>query len=333
MGLHVIIPVAGIGTRLRPHTHTRPKVLVHVAGKPMLGHLLDELKRYDVEDVTLVIGHLGEDVRDYVTSAFDYKFHFVWQEEMKGLGHAIWITADLHRKAKDPLFIVLGDTLFVADFASILKTKENWIGVKEVEDPRRFGVVQLENGFIKAMVEKPQNPPTNLAVVGIYLIQDPAMLYSCLDEIVEQNVKTAGEIQLTDALQRMINRGTKMKPFPIAEWFDCGRPETLLYTNRRMLERMAKNNGMKTPSFPGVIIRPPVAIEEGAQVENSIIGPNVTLAEGTIIRDSIIEDSIISANAEVSQAILSGSIIADNAKVEGRPYNLNVGDSSEIRMA
>jgi glucose-1-phosphate thymidylyltransferase len=332
MGVHVVIPVAGVGTRLRPHTHTRPKVLVHVAGKPMLGHILDELRQYDVTDVTLVIGHLGEDVIEYVKGAFDYKFNFVWQEEMKGLGHAIWLTAEHLRKSKDPIFIVLGDTLFDANFDTILHSKDNWIGVKEVEDPRRFGVIVLENGLIKSMVEKPKDPPTNLAIVGIYLLQDAGLLYSCLDRVVEDNVRSAGEIQLTDGLQRMIDAGAKMKPFEINEWFDCGKPETLLDTNRRMLARLAGKNGAKTPQFPGSVVRPPVAIEAGAQIFGSIIGPNVTVAEGAIIKDSIITDSIISANAEVSQSILDQSIIADHSKVVGHTYQLNVGDSSEVRI-
>lgn len=332
MGVHVVIPVAGVGTRLRPHTHTRPKVLVHVAGKPMLGHILDELKRYDVSDVTLVIGHLGEDVIEYVKGAFDYKFNFIWQEEMKGLGHAIWLTHENLRKSSDPIFIVLGDTLFDANFDTILHSKDNWIGVKEVEDPRRFGVIVLENGLIKSMVEKPKDPPTNLAIVGIYLIQDAELLYSCLDEVVEDNVRSAGEIQLTDALQRMINRGAKIKPFEINEWLDCGKPETLLDTNRRMLAKLAQKNGGRGAEIPGCVIRPPVAIEAGAKIENSIIGPNVTVAEGSIIKNSIITESIISANAEVSHSILDQSIVADRAKVVGHTYQLNVGDSSEVRI-
>lgn len=333
MGLRVVIPVAGVGTRLRPHTHTRPKVLIHVAGKPMLGHILDELGNYDLEEVALVLGHLGEDIRDYVTGAYPYKFRFVRQEEMKGLGHAIWLTAAGARRASGPLLIVLGDTLFDADFASILKSKENWIGVKPVEDPRRFGVVVLEGDRIGAIVEKPAEPPSNLAVVGIYLIQEPDLLFECLEEIVKGDVRSAGEIQLTDALQGMIDRGAVMKPFEIREWYDCGKPETLLDTNRRLLARLHERDGSPPPErFPGCIIRPPVAIEEGAKIENSIIGPSVTIAEGAVVCDSLVEDSIISKDAEVSCALLRGSLIADNAKVTGRAYRLNVGDSSEMEI-
>ncbi len=333
MGLRVVIPVAGAGTRLRPHTHTLPKVLLHVAGRPMLGHILEELKNYDVEEVTLIIGHLGDKVRHYVGKEFPFRFRFIVQDEMKGLGHAIWLSAPGYRDADGPLLVILGDTLFAADFASILRSDENWIGVKEVDDARRFGVVVLEGDRIKAMVEKPEVPPTNLAVVGIYYFNRPKLLYQCLDEIVEKKVTTKGEIQLTDALDLMIHRGAVMKPFHIEAWYDCGKPETLLETNRLLLERMAKNGKLPaTGHHAGCVINSPVFIEKGAKLENSIIGPHVTIGEGSKVRDSIIRDSILSRHAEVSRSFLEGSIISDNAKVEGHTYRVHVGDSSDVQV-
>ena len=333
MGLRVVIPVAGVGTRLRPHTHTRPKVLVHVAGKPMLGHILDELKRYDIEEITLVIGHLGDQVIQYVTETYPYKFRFIWQKEAKGLGHAIWLTAEGYREAEGPLMIILGDTLFDADFASVVHSSDNWIGVREVEDPRRFGVAVLEGGMIKAMVEKPPDPPSNLAMVGIYAVQKPADLYGALDEIIERNVTTQGEIQLTDALQLMLERGTPFKPLVIDEWYDCGKRETLLDTNRRLLARFNEKDGAPEPErFPGCVIRPPVAIEQDAVIENSIIGPNVSVGAGSTIRNSLVEDSIISADAEVADCLLRESIIADNAKVNGQVLVVNIGDATHVQL-
>ena len=241
MGLRVIIPVAGVGTRLRPHTHTAPKVMLQVAGKPMIGHILDELKQYPVEEITLIVGHLGEAICTYVKQAYDFKFKFITQEELKGLGHAIWLTGDLYRDLKEPLLIILGDTIFEADFKSIIGSDSNWIGVKEVEDPRRFGIVELEDGRIRAMVEKPEHPTTNLAIVGIYYFTSGNLLYTCLDEIVLSGKTTKGEYQLTDALQLMLERGALMKPFMIDGWYDCGKPETLLSTNRILLsKRMAR---------------------------------------------------------------------------------------------
>ena len=333
MGLRVIIPVAGVGTRLRPHTHTAPKVMLQVAGKPMIGHILDELTQYDVEEITLVVGYLGDAIRTYVTQAYDFKFQFITQEELKGLGHAIWMTGDLYRNQRDPLLVILGDTIFDADFKTIIGSDANWIGVKEVDDPRRFGIVELEGETISAMVEKPENPSTNLAIVGIYYFTDGSMLYSCLDEIVSGNKMTKGEYQLTDALQMMLERGAVMKPFLIDGWYDCGKPETLLETNRTLLTKhQDEGDGLNGQTFEGSLIKPPVSIGKGVTIEDSIVGPYVTVADGVTIKNSIIRDSILSRDAQVESMLLDGSIIADNAKASGQSYTLNVGDSSEIHL-
>jgi glucose-1-phosphate thymidylyltransferase len=295
----------------------------------MLGHILEELRAYEVDEVILVVGYLGEQVREYVTQAFPYKFRFVEQAEMKGLGHAISLTKPESVGASGPTLIVLGDTLFDADFKSILDSDGNWIGVREVEDGRRFGIVELEGDRIKAMVEKPQNPPTNLAIVGIYLIQDSGHLYRCLDAIVEGDVRSAGEIQLTDALVRMLNEGAVMKPFKIDEWYDCGKPETLLDTNRRILDRDQRRGVLKNATGAGdVVVRPPVVIAPGAIVEASIIGPHVTLMEDAVVKNSMVEDSIVGRNAEILGAHLKSSIIGERAVVKGTPQALNIGDSS-----
>lgn len=331
MGLRVIIPVAGVGTRLRPHTHTAPKVMLHVAGKPMIGHILDELTKYDVEEITLVVGHLGDAIRNYVTRVYNFKFQFVTQEELKGLGHAIWMTGDLYRQTRDPLLIILGDTIFDADFKTIIGSDVNWIGVKEVDDPRRFGIVELEDGRIRAMVEKPEHPATNLAIVGIYYFTDARMLYACLDEIVQKEWMTKGEYQLTDALQEMLKRGSVMKPFVIDGWYDCGKPETLLSTNRLLLAKhLREGEPLASHAFSGSLIKPPVSVGKGVVIENSIVGPYVTVADGVVIRNSIIRNSILSNESQVESMLLDGSIIADNAKVTGQSNMLNVGDSSEI---
>lgn len=332
MGLRVVIPVAGVGTRLRPYTYSVPKAMVPVAGRPMLGHILEELRAYDVEEVTLIVGYLGDKIREYVSRAFPYKFRFVVQEEMLGLGHAISLSAPGYRDG-GPVLVILGDTIFDADFAAILRSNENWIGVHEVADPRRFGVVVLDGDRIQAMVEKPEVPPSNLAVVGIYYFADPAPLYSALDEIIETGVRTKGEIQLTDALQLMIRKGSVMKPFPIQGWFDCGKPETLLETNRSLLDKYASRGLLAIPAdvaVQGSIVNPPVAFEGKATLINAIVGPYVSVGDGATIRDSIVSDSIVADDASVEKAILRGSIVADNARVVGHAYRVNVGDTSEI---
>jgi glucose-1-phosphate thymidylyltransferase len=307
--------------------------MIQVAGRPMIGHILDELTHYDIEEVTLVVGHLGDAIRNYVTKAYPFKFQFVTQEELRGLGHAIWMTGDLYRGTDDPLLIILGDTIFDADFKSIIGSDDNWIGVKEVDDPRRFGVVELKNGVICAMVEKPEKPPTNLAVVGIYYFTDSRMLYECLDALIASGKTTKGEFQLTDALQCMIERKAILKPFVIDGWHDCGKPETLLETNRTLLAKRAARDGASSPPvFEGSLIKPPVSIGKGVKIENSIVGPYVTVADGVTIRNAIVRDSIVSQGAVVENMLLEGSIIADHAKAVGRTTHLNVGDSSELNL-
>lgn len=330
--VHALIPVAGVGSRLRPHTYSAPKVLVHVAGKPILGHILDELKDMGIKRLTLIVGYLGDMIRDYVDSTYNFETTYVHQEELRGLGHAIHLTRDVARN-EERLLIVLGDTIFKCDLRTVLSSEESLIGVKEVNDPKRFGIIELEGDRISAMVEKPDDPKTNLAIVGIYFMTQPSLLYDSLDELIASGKTTKGEYQLTDALQMMINRGTKFRPFLVEGWYDCGKPETLLETNREILAKERPFNASNhDASYPNSIINQPVSIAPTALVDSSIIGPYVTVADGAIIKNSVIRDSIISRKASVSNILLERSIISDNAKVESKPYRLNVGDSSELSL-
>lgn len=333
--MKAIIPVAGIGTRLRPHTHTQPKVLLPVAGKPMLAHILDELVNLGFDEVTFIIGYKGEMIRDFVTSHYNFKSNFVEQPEMRGLGHAIWLAKPYH-DTDEPVLIVLGDTIFKADLKQVFEGSESALGVHEVEDGRRFGIVELDSeSRVKRLVEKPQDPPTNLAIVGIYYITHPPRLFEALGEIVEKNVTTAGEIQLTDALQIMLDRGEPMRTFLIDGWYDCGKAETILSTNRDLLDKQmlgAKDYSNLASRYPECVIKMPVAIADDAKLENCIVGPHVSISAGSVLKDCIVRNSIIGENADVSSIILQDSLISDNAKVAGTLINLNVGDSSEITM-
>jgi glucose-1-phosphate thymidylyltransferase len=318
------VPVAGIGTRLRPHTHTVPKVLIHVAGKPILGHIIDSIKPLGIKDFVFVVGHMADRVGAYVSQAHpDLDATYVLQEQRQGLGHAIHLTRGAVKGR--PVFIVLGDTIFRADFESALGGDSNKIGVKAVEDPTRFGVVEVSGGTIVNMVEKPDDPPSNLAIVGIYYILDSELMYNCIDVVMEQDIRTKGEYQLTDALMEMINRGERMEAFEIEDWLDCGKPETLLETNKQLLDELGESGKVE-----GSIIVPPVFIAETAEIENSIVGPYVSIAEGAKVRTSIICNSIISRNASVHSSLMDSSLIGENAYVHGRTQRLNVGDSSRI---
>ena len=331
--MKAIIPVAGVGTRLRPHTHTAPKVLLHVAGKSILGHIVDELLGLNVTEISFIVGYLGKMVEQYIHDSYPMiHANFVEQEERNGLGHAIWL-ARQHFPKDEPLLIILGDTIFQADLAGALQSRNTLVGVKAVEDPRRFGVVEVGvDGYATAMVEKPDQPKSNLAIVGIYVIRSSALLFQCLDDMIREDHRTCGEFQLTDALQEMIHRGEKIETFPVEGWFDCGNPETMLETNRVLLTRNRTNNSVDAGQYPDSIIMPPVSISPRAHIIRSIVGPFVSVSDNAEVNNSIVSDSIISEGAVVSNILLESSIISNNARVKGHRSCLNVGDSSEISL-
>lgn len=322
--MKVVIPVAGIGTRLRPHTHTAPKALLHVAGKPLLGHILDSLKDLDFEEITFVIGFLGDKIIDYVKKNYDFKSRFIEQEELLGLGHAINIAIDDDEEGD--ILAVLGDTIVEIDWGGIIGKDKNFLGVRQVEDPRRFGVAEVDGNRILKLWEKPQDPPSNLALVGIYYIRDTQLLKESLREIIKSNIKTKNEYQVTDAFQVMLERGAEMYTYEIEGWYDCGKSETLLETNRHLLDVCKEC----APDIEGSVVIPPVFIDKSAKIENSIIGPYASIAAGVAIKNSIIRDSIISVDAIVVNGLLTGSLVGDHAEVQGHFEKLNVGDSSQI---
>lgn len=321
--MKAIIPVAGEGTRLRPHTHTVPKPLLRVAGKAILGHILDDVVEVGIRDVVLVVGYRGGHIVDYVNANYDLNLFLVEQRERLGLGHAIYLAKD--HVGEEPILVMLGDTIFKGDFARIVGSGGNYIGVKEVPDPERFGVVEVEHGRIIDLVEKPTEPRSRLAIVGIYCIRDTGNLFDALESIISEDLRTRGEYQLTDALNLMIRRGIDLQAFEIEGWYDCGKPESLLETNRELLEI----SGSRV-SVPGSIIIDPVNIGEDVEIDSSVIGPYVSIAGKTVVRKSIIRNSILGSGALVEDALLDSSLIGDNAVVRGIFKKLNVGDSSEI---
>ncbi len=321
--MRAIIPVAGVGSRLRPHTFTVPKVLLNVAGKPIIGHIMDKIIAAGFDSATIVVGYLGELIKEYITSHYKITVDFVEQEERLGLGHAIYLSR--HTISKDPVLIILGDTVFDVDLKGMVQSQYTSIGVKEVPDPRRFGVAEVQDGFITRLIEKPEQPTSNLAIVGLYYIKHPDVLLDCLKEMIKRDVRTKNEYQLTDGLQIMLERGEKLTTFTVDGWFDCGKPETLLDTNRHLLHS-TQTNGI----HDGVVVRPPVFISPKATVKSSIIGPFATIADGAVVQESIVRNSIVSENATVENALLEDSIIGSNAVIKGGFKRINIGDSSEL---
>lgn len=321
-----IVPAAGIGKRLRPHTHTLPKALLYVAGKPIISHILDDVVSLGVNKIVLIVGYKGSLIEEYVQRQYpDLQVDFVIQDERKGIGHAV----DLTRKAAnvgEPLLIILGDTIIKTNLRSLVESKTNMLGVKEVADPRRFGVCEVDDGFITRLVEKPKDPPSNLALVGLYYLLDPKSLFDSLREVIEGGIMQYGEYQITDALQLMIDKGERFGTFMIDEWFDCGKPEAVLETNRRLLEE----NAATPPAIDGSIIIPPVSVSPGAKIVNSIIGPYVSIAENAEVHHSIIRDSVLAEESIVKNSLLEGSLVGTRALIQGGFQKLDVGDSSEI---
>jgi len=323
--LKVIVPAAGIGTRLRPLTHTRPKALLYVAGRPIISHILDDVCKLDISSVVVIIGYKGELVRDYVSKEYpDLKIDFVTQEQRRGIGHAVQLTREV-ADVGEPVLIILGDTIIRTDLHQVTGSDTNVLGVKAVEDPRRFGVVEVSGGVVTKLVEKPEQPKSNLALVGLYYFNDSKLLFETLQSQIDRDIKSHGEYQITDAMQMMIDTGTEFAPHEIDQWFDCGKPESLLETNRELLE-----DRTDSPSIDGSVVSGPVSIDPTAIISNSIIGPYVSIASGCSVTNSIISNSVLDQGANVSDCVLQGSIVGLDAVVKGGAKQLNIGDSSEV---
>ncbi len=324
--MKVIIPLAGFGTRLRPHTYSKPKPLVHVAGKPVLGHILDKLTGLDLEEVIFIVGYLGEQIKEYVDTHYRFVARYVEQKELLGQAHAIWLARE---HAQGEVFIIFVDTIFETDLlAARAMDADGVLYVKEVEDPRRFGVAVVENGRIVRLVEKPTTDEHRLAVIGVYYIRDSQWLIRAIDELMARGIQTGGEYYLADALQLMIDQGARLVPQEVEVWEDCGKPETVLHTNRYLLSKL-QDNGQKAKLVNSMVI-PPVYIAPTARVENSVIGPYATIADHAYVCNALIRDSIIDEGAQICNTMLEGSLIGKNALVRGRYHRLNVGDSSQV---
>ena len=328
--MKVVIPVAGIGSRLRPHTHTQPKALVPVAGKPILAHIVDNLIEIGFKDFIFVIGYLGDKIESFIKEKYpDINATIIVQEPREGIGHAVWLAKD-KIDAKDELLIVLGDTIFDVDLNSVVTLPHSSLGVKKVDDPRSFGVAELNgDGCIKRVIEKPNIPTSNLALVGIYKIKEAKLLIESLDHNIKKNIRTQNEFHLTDGIMKMIEQGTKISTFPVENWYDCGSKENLLETNAILLKRFSAVKKQEY-SFENTIVIHPVSIAANCKINNSIIGPNVSIGENSIVHSSIIKDSIIGSFSQLENAVLHHSVVGSDASLKGMSQSLNIGDNTEI---
>lgn len=328
--LKAIIPVAGAGTTLRPHTHTQPKPLMPVAGKPILSHIVENLIQAGVHDFGFIIGYLGEKIEDFIRSRYSGKINmeFILQSPREGLGHAIWTARSAIRSA-DEILVVLGDTIIDADLSQFIGSQHSALGVQEVEDPRKFGVAVVDDGAVVSLAEKPNIPKSNLALVGLYKIKECDLLIEELKRLIREGRKGANnEYHLTDALMGMVRAGIRFQALNVDNWYDCGKKDSLLNTNRILLERLADT--LPEYHYKNCVILPPVHIGEGCTIQDSIIGPNVAVAENATIKNSIVKNSILGAWSRLESIILNGSVIGNDASLTGHAQSVNIGDNTEI---
>jgi len=329
--MKAILPVAGKGTRLRPHTHTKAKSLVNVAGKTVLEHIIERLQDAAVEEYIFIIDDNGQQIKDFMANKFpDLSCSYYVQQERLGPAHAVALGSP-SVETGDDLLVVFNDTIFVTDLTAIpelCRRADGLIYSKEVEDYQRFGVNVVEGEFIVDMVEKPDTPISKLAQVGLYYMKDGAGFIAAIEATIAAGETVKGEYYLPAVFMRMINSGLKFKAPEIDDWLDCGKPETLLETNRFLLKGRHHVHGEVQDS----VLIEPVHIGHGAVVKNSIIGPNVSVAAGSVIENSVISDSIINTNNAVSHLILDHSLLGDSVSLIGSPRRMNIGDHSHIVM-
>lgn len=326
--MKLILLMAGYGKRMRPHTWSKPKPLLSVAGKPALGHVLDMLSGLEIEEYIFVTGWLGEQVAAYVAQEYPHlKVRTVEQKELLGQAHALWLCRDY---VDGPLAVTFVDTLLEADLSGLAEVDGDGVAfIKQVPDPRRFGVAEVdENGIVTRFIEKPDSLDNNNVVVGFYYVKDGPELIRRCGELLERGLQTKGEYYLVDALTLMVQAGARFVTRQATVWEDTGKPETTLHANRWLLETRADNSAAAVR--PGVVIVPPVYIAPSATVTHSVIGPYASIGERCVVERAIIRDSILEPGARVRHALLDQALIGENAEIIGQPQRLNVGDSSTV---
>jgi glucose-1-phosphate thymidylyltransferase len=327
----VVIPLAGKGTRLRPHTYTTPKPLLHVGGRPVMSYILDDLLELGVEEAVFITGYLKENIEDYIAREYpQLRSHFVEQEVQDGTAGAVKLAEPY---IDEDLLIIFVDTLFDADLSIVKAIPEGDAGViwaKEVEDYQRFGVIVTdEDGYMTRIIEKPQDPISKLANIGLYYIRDWQLLFEGINKTLEQTLGPSGEYYLTDAFQYMIDQGARIRTLEVEGWYDCGKPDTLIQTNRHLLET---TRGRRPDGGAGSQVHDPVRIETAVQLLDSKIGPNVTIEEGSRVQGSTIRDAIVGRDAVIEDCELHDSIIGDRAVLRGVRGRVSIAADSEIQQ-
>lgn len=342
--MQVIIPLAGEGTRMRPHTHTKPKPLFEFAGKSCLSHILDELKIFNetqralaaskkkasvISEIIFITGKMKEKIEEFVRKNYDFKVRFIEQKVKDGSAGAVRLA---EKYIDEPVLVVYVDTIFEVDLNEINNLNDDESGMiwaKTVEDYQRFGVCVLDKkGYITKIVEKPKEPISKLANIGMYYTKDYRLLFKGIKYVYDHNISLKGEYYLVDAFNYMITQGAKIRCPEVEGWYDTGKPETLLESHRALLKKY--NKVIKTDNS---VIIPPVHIADGVKIKDSVVGPYVSISKGAEITNSVIRDSIIGEDAKVKDILLESSIIGAYAVVDDNFKHLNVGDHCIISFA
>ena len=327
--MKVIIPLAGKGTRLRPHTHVTPKPMMRVAGKPVMSYVLDELRDLGgVEQIVYITGHLKEKVEDFARKSLDIPSVFIEQKVQDGTAGAIALAREY---VDQPVLIIFVDTIFDADLSVVNRTDaDGIIWVKEVEDYQRFGVVVTDDdGNMTQIVEKPKTPISKRANIGLYYIRNWKLLFEGIDHVLAAP-QNQGEFYLTDAFQYMIDKGAKIKVIDVEGWYDAGKIDTMLETNETMLQ---KGRARRPSSSGDSTIVDPVYIEDNVTLKASTIGPNVSIGAGSVIENSTVTQSIVGSNARISSSTITNSLVGDDTVLDGVKGEVTVGDHSEVRVS
>ncbi len=333
--MRCIIPCAGKGTRLQPHTYTKPKALLPLGNKPIISHIVEGIIDAGINDIILIVGFEKDKLIDFMTKTYSNrcKLTFLEQKERKGLGHAIYIAEEF--LDGEEVLIALGDSIYDKSFAQMIQKFQeypSWDGAlttKSVENPQDYGIVitESQSSLIKQMIEKPSDPTSNKAITGVYIIKDSLKLLNVLEKIIKDEViGKGGEIQLTDVLQKMIDEGSKLGEIDSGGWYDCGNKTSLLSANQYILGKRERieNNGQSQ----NCVFIPPVNIEAGCEVTNSIIGPYVSIGSETKISRCIISSSIIGSRTEIINGNFQNSVIGDKVILNSKLKDLNLGDNS-----
>ena len=331
----VVIPMAGFGSRMRPHTWSKAKPLIGLAGKTVLDYVLlqfQTLPEYGNAEFVFIVGpHQLEQVKAYSERCYpEMMIHFVVQEEMRGQSDALYQAREY---LTGPMLMCFSDTLLKADFSFLKAEADDGVAwVKPVPDPRRFGVARVDSsGRVVELIEKPEDISNNLAVVGCYYFKDGEALVSAIEEQVARNVTLKNEFFLVDAVNIMIERGLKMRIAEVEAWLDAGKPDATLETNRFYLSEGYDNSAEAEAAYPAAAILPPVYIAPGAKIESSVIGPYVSIGDQCELKNVVISDAIIEANTKIENKVITASLIGKDVQVIGQVETLNIGDNSWIQ--